>query len=269
MMNFRHARNYILPASVIVLLLGALVVWGYRQVPGPATAALDDAPFGAPTLPAGQAAGYPYDVIQVNGTGTAAGTPDRAQIALSVSVTADTVAAARATAAASLQSVLDALESSGIASADIATSHFRVHPQYDWNLGERRFRGYQVSNGLDVTVRNISTAGAVIDAAIAAGGDNIVFDGLHFSFSDTTELEQTARQAAVADMQDKAAQLARFSGRKLGNLKLISETPPIAAYGPPYARMESLTAGDAGAPTPISVGEDEISVTVYGVYELR
>ena len=52
MMNFRHARNYILPASVIVLLLGALVVWGYRQVPGPATAALDDAPFGAPTLPA-------------------------------------------------------------------------------------------------------------------------------------------------------------------------------------------------------------------------
>ena len=268
-MKLRHARNYILPAAVIVLLLGALAVWGYRQVPGPATAALDDMPILAPALPAEQAAGYPYDVIQVSGTGTATGTPDRGRISLSVSVTASTVAAARATAATSLQSVLDALAGGGIASADIATSHFRVHPDYDWSLGERRFRGYQVSNGLDVTVRNLATTGTVIDAAIAAGGDNIVFEGLYFSFSDTTALEQTARQAAVSDMQDKAAQLARFSGRKLGNLKLISETPPIAAYGQPYARMESLTAADAGAPTPISVGEDEIAVTVYGVYELR
>lgn len=268
-MKLRNVRNYILLPASVLLLLAALAVWGYQQQQQPATAALDDSPAAAPALPAGQAAGYPYDVIQVSGTGTATGTPDLAHISLSVSATDDTVAAARSAAAVSLQNVLDALRNSGIAAADIATSHFNVHPDYDWSQGERRFRGYVVSSGLDVTLRDTGAVGSVIDAAIAAGGNQIAFDSLRFSFANTGTMAERARQSAVADMQNKAAQLARFSGRQLGNLKLISETPPAASYPlSSLARLESAgMSADAG--TPIAVGEDEIAVTVYGVYELR
>ena len=267
-MKLRNVRNYILLPASVLLLLAALAVWGYQQQQ-PATAALDDSPADAPALPAGQAAGYPYDVIQVSGTGTATGTPDLAHISLSVSATDNTVAAARSAAAVSLQNVLDALRNSGIAAADIATSHFNVHPDYDWSQGERRFRGYVVSSGLDVTLRDTGAVGAVIDAAIAAGGNHIAFDSLRFSFANTGAMAERARQSAVADLQNKAAQLARFSGRQLGNLKLISETPPAAGYPQSIlARLESAgMSADAG--TPIAVGEDEIAVTVYGVYELR
>ena len=38
-------------------------------------------------------------------------------------------------------------------------------------------------------------------------------------------MERKARQAAVANMKGKATQLAQFSGRTLGDLMVISETP--------------------------------------------
>ena len=268
-MTLQKARKYILPASV-VLLLAALAVWGFQQRPAGAVVDGDNAAAVQGALPSGQYAAYPYDVVQVTGMGKATGVPDLATLSLGISVTDATVAAARSRAAAALQSVRDALTANNVAAKDIATTHFSIYPEYDYSQSEgRTLAGYMVSNGVTVTVRDTGDVGAIIDAAIAAGGNDIVFNDLRFAFSDTTAMERQAREEAVTDMASKAAQLAEFAGRELGDLKLVSETSGGSFPVAETARYAMAAAPAPAYDTPISVGEGEIAVTVYGVYELR
>ena len=268
-MSRQNAVKYVLPVAPVaaVLLLALLAAWAFKLPPVAALTG-QDTPAATinTTLPTEQTAGYPYDVIQISGTGTATAKPDLAILSLGVSVTATTVAEARTQAATSMKAVLDALAANGVATADIQTTRFDVYAdyEYDYDQDRRIFLGYVVSNGVNVTVRKIDSLGAVIDAAIAAGGNDIEFDWLDYGFSDSAALERKARKAAVADMQDKAGQLAEFSGRQLGNLKVISETPVADVFG--SVREFAALAADS---TPIMVGEEEISVTIHGVYELR
>ena len=215
----------------------------------------------------GQRAKPDFDVIEVSGVGYAAGVPDIASLSLGVSVTAESVSQARTEAAATVQSVIEALKAEGIPAEDIATVRFTIRPEYDYVQGDEIFKGYQVLNRMQVIVRDIEEVGPAIDASIAAGGDSIVFNGLDFSFSDTKPLKLEAREAAVDDMADKAAQLARFAGRELGNLKKLSET---AGAGTPFDDRQFAYALESAAvsDTPILAGQDEIRVFVYGVYEL-
>jgi uncharacterized protein YggE len=216
----------------------------------------------------GQIAPAGFDSIEVIGVGKSTGIPDVASLSLGVAVMADSVSDAKGEADASLQHVLDALSEQGVDDEDISTVHFSIHPEFDYSSDERRVIGYRVSNSLSVVVRDIDSVGSIIDASVEAGGDNLVFNGVSFSFTDTAAMEREAREAAVQDMQDKAAQLAEFSGRELGSLKKLSET------GGGRSPFESREFGYGAAlfalsDTAILVGDDDLTVWVYGVYELR
>jgi uncharacterized protein YggE len=215
-----------------------------------------------------QVEGASYDALQVSGLGIATGTPDLTTLSLGVFVIAETVAVARDAAAQSMTNVMAALKNQGVLDADITTSHFRIYEEYDHSRHTRKKVGFSVSNGLTVIVRQTDTVAAVIDAAVAAGGDHIEFSRIGFSFSDTAAMERKARQAAVADMQEQASQLAEFAGRELGDLKILSVVPVDAGR---YSQNDRLLAASAQAAyeTPISVGEDDIAVIVYGVYVLK
>lgn len=209
-----------------------------------------------------------YDALRVSGVGIATGTPDLTTLSLGVFVTAETVAEARDAAAESMTNVMVALKNQRVLDADITTSHFRIHEEYDYSRQTRKKVGYSVSNGLTVIVRQTDSVAAIIDAAVAAGGDHIQFSHIDFSFSDTSAMEKKAREAAVANMQEKAAQLAEFAGRELGELKMLSDFPVDAGR---YSQNDRLLGAslEAAYDTPIAVGEDDIAVVVYGVYELK
>ena len=263
--NMLHSAFPLAAAATLMLM----VACGFQQTPAASLGEVNAA--GKASDPAGQFADHPYDVIQVSGFGTATGVPDLATLSLGVRVTAETVAEARNAAAGSMENVMSALRENGIDAADIATRHFRIHPEYDYSRDRRERIGFTVSNGLTVTVRNVDTAGTVIDAAVAAGGDHLVFNDLDFAFSDTAAMEREARQAAVADMRDKASQMAEFAGRTLGDLKLISETPTGDVFGGGGGNRLLAYAESAAfaLDTPITPGEGETAVIVFGVYELR
>lgn len=134
-------------AVVCLLLLSACGLEGTPQASLTTSAVAANEP-----SPAEQTVGYSYDAVQVAGFGKATGVPDVATLSLGVEVIDDTVAEARSRAAASLQEVKDALTEQGIAEADIATSHFRIRPDYDYSQeGGPTLIGYRVSNGLRVT----------------------------------------------------------------------------------------------------------------------
>ncbi len=212
-----------------------------------------------------------FGTVQVSGVGKATAEPDQAMLTLGVSVTDDTVAAARNAAATAQQAVVDAVLANDIDERDIKTAYFHIYAEYDYSNGRETFQGYTVSNSVTVRMKDVAAVGAVIDAAVEAGGNDIAFDGVAFGFSEalTAKLEREARKNAVADMQEKAAQLAEFAGVELGELFLLSDGAAASPYPPAFRGMVAEAATIGAFDTPVFAGEDTVTVSVHGEYGLK
>jgi len=206
--------------------------------------------------------------INVSGTGRASGTPDTVVLQLGVQAEARTVAEARDLAARAAQGVIDSLKKNGVDDRDIRTVQFDIQPQFDAGVrGTPTVRAYRVSNVLSVKVRKIDNAGKVIDDAAAAGGNNTVVQSIAFSIDDPTKLEARAREAAVKEARDKAEQLAKLGGVKLGNPITITEGGgPQPIFINAAALVAPRTGGDS---TPIQSGQLDVTITVSVLYRIE
>lgn len=210
-------------------------------------------------------AGANEHTIAVSGTGRIVLTPDTADLRLGVTSTAKTVKAARTAAATAMTAVIKSLKDLGIADKDIQTTTLSLQPVYDYsaNTNPPRLTGYQLSNAVAVTVRNLDKLGDAIDNALAAGATSL--DGVSFRVADQTAAEEQARQAAMAQAKAKATTLANAAGVSITGVASISETVAPIPYPIYYGY------GMAGSPgkdvsTPVAPGSTEVSVSVAVVY---
>ena len=201
--------------------------------------------------------------ISVSGTGHIVLSPDIADLRLGVSSTAKTVKEARSLAAASMTAVLASLKKLGIADKDIQTTTLSLQPTYDYSTGTTppRLTGYQLSNAVAVTVRNLDNVGDAIDAALAAGATTL--DGVSFRVADQAAAEAQARQAAMTEAKAKAKSLADAAGISIAGVVSISETSAPVPYPIYYG---SAATGAKDVATPVQPGSTEVTVTVTVVY---
>lgn len=198
--------------------------------------------------------------IAVSGTGEVYGTPDTLQMRFGVSVLRPTVDEAVGDAAALAAGLIGSLESSGVAEEDIQTANYSINPEYDYSGDQRRLIGYRVNNTVVAKIRDLDSAGTVIDATVANVGDEIQVSGVSFSIEDDTELIAAARAAAWDDALAKAEQLATLAGIELGEAKMISESFSIPAPLPVY--RDFAAADEAVFETPIEAGQQQVAVTL-------
>jgi uncharacterized protein YggE len=217
----------------------------------------------APGITAGGADSTPQHTISVTGSGHVFVTPDTADVRLGVLVQRPTVANARADAAASMTAVLAALKKAGIADKDIQTSAFSLQPVFDYSQSGKapRITGYELRNGVSVTVRNLDNLGPALDAALAAGATTL--DSLSLRVADPATAQRQAREQAVADAKAKADTLAKAAATSIIGVASISES--VAAVPWPTYR-EALGAVADKAATPIEAGTTDVEITVNVVY---
>lgn len=191
--------------------------------------------------------------------------PDMSTISLGVVNEAPTAAAALQANAVQMNKVIAALKKAGLTDRDIQTSGLNLSAQYDYVQNERpKLRGYQASNQVTVTVRDLSRLGAAVDATVNAGANQV--NGVSFGLADPTAAENAAREKAVKALTAKANLYAAATGYKLARLVNLSEgggysaPPPVPMYA--AARMEKADA------TSISGGELSVRIDITGVYEL-
>jgi len=211
----------------------------------------------------------PEHTISVSGTGTVTLKPDVADLHLGVLVSRSTVKAAQAEAASAMTKVIAALKALGIADKDIQTSNVSLQPTYDYsnNSNPPRLSGYQMSNSVTVTVRNLAKVGDAIDGSLAAGATSL--DGVTFRVDDQTGAEAQARQAAMAEAKSKADTLAAAAGVSIGGVASISETSAPMPYPIMYGGGAPAAADSAKVATPIQVGTNDVTITVAVVYLIK
>jgi uncharacterized protein YggE len=194
--------------------------------------------------------------VQVQGVGTATGTPDVLHVTIGVETGATTVADALASANAAAQKVHDALRDAGIADADLQTVNVHIYPRYDGNGQDTN--GYLAGQDIAATLRDMGSAGATISSAVEAGGDAARLQGISYELDDDAALRSSARDLAFADARGKAQQYAKLAGRELGDVVLMREE--VTGGGPvPMAAADSAVAS-AGA-VPIAPGTTDVTVT--------
>jgi uncharacterized protein len=197
----------------------------------------------------------PEGGVQVQGVGTATGTPDVLHVTVGVETGASSVGEALESADAAAQRVLDTLHDAGVADADVQTANVHVYPRYDGNGQE--ITGYLAGQDLAVTLRDLGTAGATIGAAVEAGGDAARLHGIAYELDDDTALRARAREEAFADARVTAEQYAELTGRQLGAVLLVREQ--VSASGPvPMAAGDAVAASEA---VPIAPGSTDVTVT--------
>jgi hypothetical protein len=205
--------------------------------------------------------------ISVNGVGRVKAEPDVADINLGVTKQGEDAQSAAGEAATTMDAVIKALLAAGVAEADIQTTSLTLYPVYDYNENPPDIEGWEASNMVNVTVRDIESVGAVVDAATAAGATNV--SGITFRVDDPSAAEAEARSAAVADARAKADQLAADAGVTIIGVISISESggqQPQPIY---MERMAmDMAAGDALA-TPVQPGQVELSISVFIQFEIE
>lgn len=158
--------------------------------------------------------------VRVDGTGEVFGEPDLLAADFAVEALAATVGQALTGAGTAATRMRDALIRAGIARSDLQTSNVSITSRLD---DDQDVLGYTVSQGLTAKIRDLPRAGALISAAIAAGGDAARLNGVSFAVEHDGALLAEARRKAFADARDKAELYAAAAGRKLGRVVTISE----------------------------------------------
>ena len=196
--------------------------------------------------------------ITVSATGTATVVPDAVRINATVSVLGTTSKGALSSAGATSTAVRSTLTANKVATKDVATQSITVYPEYSYPAsGTPTLSGYRATQSFDITIRNATTAGAVVDAIVEAGGDNLQVNGVSPFVLDSDKATETARTAAVKKAKSKAASYAKLLGVKLGRVIYLDESSTPTAY-PIY----TATAKADSAATVVDLGEQKVSVSV-------
>ena len=206
--------------------------------------------------------------IHAAGVGTVSGEPDIAVISLGVEALRDSVSEARDDAARALAAIVEALRSAGVAEDDIRTARFSINPRYEYvRDGQQQLLGFQVTNTLNVTLRDLNATGDIVDRAVTAGGDLTRVQSVSFRIEDTTALEEEARVLAIEDALAKADLYAEKLSVSRGPLVSISEGSFNEFV--PEARFAVAMSDSAGPPTQFFGGELEVSVRVQAVFAIE
>lgn len=255
------------PITVTLRLPGPRVRW---TAAGLITGLLVAATIAGPALSprSSLAAGATSDnehTITVTGSGTVVVSPDIADVRLGVVVTKPTVKAARETAAEAMTRVIAALKKLGIADKDIQTTAVSLQPAYDYSAQTNppRITGYNLANGVAVTIHNLDQTGDVIDDSLAAGATSL--DGVTFRVDDPAKAQQQARTDAMNEAKASADTLAKSAGVSITGVATISEASTPVPYPVYYGVAAGAPAADS-VKTPVQPGTSDVTITVTVAY---
>lgn len=155
--------------------------------------------------------------LTVTGSATVKAEPDQAVVLLGVQETEADVTQAQAQVNEAIRAILKALEENEeypIAPEDIMTEQYDISPRYEYGENNQQvLTGYRAECMLSIVVRDVDRVGQVIDAAFAAGANEM--DSIRFELANTAQVNDQALTLALENALHKAQLLAQAAGMDL------------------------------------------------------
>lgn len=201
--------------------------------------------------------------------------PDLALTTFSVTTEAQTVAQAMSDNTGKMNNIIDAMKDLGVKEKDLKTTTFNIYPRYEYRSaeifppspsGRRVLVGYEVTQSLQVKIRDLEKIGQIIQKATDQGANQV--GDLQFTIDQQDEFKKQARQEAIAKAKDKAEEIAKQLGIKLVRIVNFDESGQMDRY---YEFKEAVPVGLGGGETipQIETGENKIEAIVSITYEIN
>jgi uncharacterized protein YggE len=204
--------------------------------------------------------------IEVQGQGEVAVAPDMAVISLGVTHRSPQAQDAVTAVNENMAAILQRLTEQGVDASDVQTSQLTVDVDRS-----QQMRSASDENALDkpqqfvatsqvsVRVRDLDNLGGLLDLVLQDGANQM--SGLRFDVQSPAPLEAQARERAVQNAMEQAAQLAAAAGVELGSVRRIT------AYnnGGRPKMMEMSRSSDG---VPVASGEVTIDAQVSVIFDI-
>jgi uncharacterized protein YggE len=210
-------------------------------------------------------------VVTTSGTATVKVDPDKVTVTIGVDTDGATAEEAAKKNAELMDKVIAALKALGITDDQISTNWYSMYPTYEYRsppcieiypqppdcAPKNEITGYRASNSLSVTLDADEDVGKVIDAAVAAGANNV--SGAHFFVSDERqqEIRDSLIEKAITNARSRADKAADAVGMDVSGVKSINLND---VFFPVF--YKDFAAEANGASTAILPGQQQISMTV-------
>ncbi|MFF2019473.1 SIMPL domain-containing protein [Paenibacillus sp. NPDC058177] len=210
------------------------------------------------------------NVVNVVGKGELSIKPDIVYLSIAVDTSAATAQEAQKTNAAKIQKITTLLKGTWkIADKDIQSTQFYVQPNYTYSEKEgQQVKGYNANHTLVVAYRDLSKVGELLDAASAAGANNI--GNARFAVEDSAAFEAQVIEKAMANADVKAGAIAKAAKRSLGQVISVSQND---LGSQPVFFDQTLKAmaasADASGNTSVQPGEVKVTTQLNVTYELK
>ena len=206
------------------------------------------------------------NTISFNGEGKVLAKPDVAAISLSIVTEAVTSKAAQDDNSSKSKAVSDFLKKQGVEEKDIKTTGYNIYPQYRYPQYDKlEISGYQVSQTMEVKVRDLGKVSSILDGVVSAGVNQV--NSLSFEIDEPEKLKAEARQKAIEDARSKTDELEDQLGVKLGKIVNFSES--IGGFPGPIFYERALDVGMGGGGPSVPTGENEVVVNVTLTYQIK
>lgn len=206
--------------------------------------------------------------ITVVGEGTVNVEPDTAQVNVGVEIVEADIKLANTKATETIDAIVAALQAQGVNNQNLQTSSLNIWLErpYTPEGAPSDQVLYHVSNQVNVTIRDLNKVGAILDAVIQAGANNMY--GVTFKVADPSILKSDTRSQAMTDARTKAEELAKLAGVELGDIISVSEIIGSGGgsfYNNTQFRAEGLGGGGGG----ITPGELEMTTQLQVVFSVK
>jgi uncharacterized protein YggE len=205
--------------------------------------------------------------LDVSATGEVTRVPDMAIISAGVQTLQPTATAAIEENAARMERVRAALKRAGIEDRDIQTSSINLNPEYQYDQNRPpRLTGYRATNTVNVKFRDLKRTGAILDALVAEGSNQI--NGPNLTIDKPESALDEARMKAIANGRARADLYARALGMRVVRLISVSEG---GGYNvpPPMPMVAMMAERSGGADSKIDPGTQQLQVNVSMSFELQ
>ena len=205
--------------------------------------------------------------------------PDKVILSLSIETTNKTANEALNANSESMNNVLNALKAGGVKENGTSTSFFNISPNYNITQEEkedlqpietRDIISYTVTNSITVDSYNLLNVSQWIDSAVQAGVNDISSISFSLSGEKSEPIKNDLLKQAVTNAKSKADIAASALGLKVIGVRSVAiEGLDIIPPSPPQPLFAKETAGaapEAGPPTPIIAGEQEVTSSVNIVF---
>lgn len=214
------------------------------------------------------AGGTVPDSIRVTGVGSVVAAPDTIYADIGATVIKPSLPQALSAMTDDSTKLVAALKKAGVADVDIQTTGLNAWTRTDNYSGA--VTGYDAGVSLRVRIRDVTKATAILNAAAAAIGNDIRFNGLQYTRTDIATQAAQARQQALKAAADRASAIAQASNRQLGKILQVSED--YVTYMAPgmVGGLGGGQGGGGGGYVPsIQTGQGEVVIQLSVTYSIN